>query len=168
MTPTPLPAPGVHEGGVARPGGGAAAGESAGGEAARWSPEQSFSTQFCFAFERPPHAPVVAVAADLRSAARIAGTYTVSYNAASGLLVLSGILNVDGATYFVDDQLTIDQASSAEGYVSADDGADGGAGRPSERRLTAWSVAGLPEQNGSLKLLAGLAVMAHLGLRRNG
>ncbi|NRF66332.1 hypothetical protein HLB44_04980 [Aquincola sp. S2] len=132
---------------------------------AGWAPEQSFSTQFCFAFERPQDGPADGAAGDLRSAARIAGTYTVGYNAASGLLVLSGTLNVDGATYFIDDQLTIDQASSYDAYLSA------GAGRaPSndERRLTAWSVSGMPEQNGSLKLLAGLAVMAHLGLRRHG
>jgi len=134
-------------------------------EASAWPAEQSFCTQLSFALERP--APVAAPcprptspAADLETAARIAGTYTVSYNAASGLLALSGTLNVDGATYFVDDQLTIDRAASFEAYLSAS-GNDNG-----DRRLTAWSAGGLPEQGPALQLLAGLAVMAHLGLKR--
>ncbi|WP_284618166.1 hypothetical protein [Aquabacterium humicola] len=131
-----------------------------------WAPEQSFSTQFCFAFERPQDAPAEGSAADLRSATRIDGTYTVGYNAASGLLSLSGTLHVDGATYFVDDQLTIDQAASYDAYLSA--GATDRRTAPADgRRLTAWSISGMPERGGSLKLLAGLAVMAHLGLRRH-
>ncbi len=121
-----------------------------------WSREQSFSTQLSFALQRPEGdahtaAPLLAPNG-LGQAERIAGTYTVSYNAASGLLALSGILNVDGSTYFVDDQLMIDQASSYDSFVQGD-------------RLVAWSVSGLPEQGPGLKLLAGLAVMAHLGLK---
>lgn len=128
--------------------------------ASPWPQDQSFCTQFCFALDRPQSdAPAAGPAADLRQAARIAGTYTVSFNAASGLLVLSGTLNVDGATYFIDDQLSIDQTSSYDAYLSA--GTD-------DRRLTAWSVGGMPEQGPALKMLAGLAVMAHLGLRRHG
>lgn len=125
-------------------------------EEAAWSREQSFSTQLSFALQRPEGAGRAAAPtlarAGLGQAERIAGTYTVSYNAASGLLALSGILNVDGSTYFVDDQLMIDQASSYDSFVQGD-------------RLVAWSVSGLPEQGPGLKLLAGLAVMAHLGLK---
>ncbi|HSW05289.1 hypothetical protein [Aquabacterium sp.] len=130
-----------------------------------WPAEQSFSTQLSFALERPGVPTGLrpsAGTADLAAAERIAGTYTVSYNAASGLLALSGTLNVDGATYFVDDQLTIDREASFEAYLSAHSG-----GEPAtERRLTAWSVSGLPEDGPGLKLLAGLAVMSHLGLQR--
>lgn len=120
-------------------------------------PEQSFSTQFSFALERARERPPAA-ATGLAAAARIAGTYTVAYNATSGLLMLSGTLHVDGATYFVDDQLTIDEAVSDDAYLSA--------GAADAVQLTAWSVTGMPEQSGALKLLAALAVMAHLGLRR--
>ncbi len=138
-------------------------------QSSAWSAEQSFSTQLSFALERPvtagPVRPAVAAAhaADLAGAERIAGTYTVSYNAASGLLALSGTLNVDGSTYFIDDQLTIDREASFESYLSAHSGGGG-----AERRLTAWSVNGLPEDGPALKLLAGLAVMSHLGLQRSG
>jgi len=129
-----------------------------------WTSEQSFCTQLSFALERP--ATVQAATAlhpvDLAEAERIAGTYTVSYNAASGLLALSGTLNVDGATYFIDDQLTIDREASFEAYLSA----TGGGAATAERRLTAWSVSGMPEGGPALKLLAGLAVMSHLGLKR--
>ena len=125
-------------------------------EESPWRREASFSTQLSFALQQPEGGD--RLAAPLRApvglgqARRIAGTYTVSYNAASGLLALSGILNVDGSTYFVDDQLMLDQAASYDGFVQGD-------------RLVAWSVSGLPEQGPGLKLLAGLAVMAHLGLR---
>lgn len=122
-------------------------------------PEQSFSTQFSFALERARERPAAA-ATVISAAARIAGTYTVAYNAASGLLMLSGTLRVDGATYFVDDQLMIDQAVSDDAYFSA--------GAANALQLTAWSVAGMPEHGGALKLLAALAVMAHLGLRPHG
>lgn len=138
---------------------------AAGSAPVPWSADQSFCTQLNFALERPAPRPddagrTTGPAADLDAAARIAGAYTVNYNAASGLLALSGTLNVDGATYFVDDQLTIDRAASFDAYLSAANPAEGG------RRLTAWSADGLPEQGPALKLLAGLAVMALLGLQR--
>lgn len=136
-----------------------------------WPAEQSFCTHLCFALERPPllqdsaAEPGSAGPTDLAAAERIAGSYTVSYNAASGLLALSGTLNVDGATYFVDDQLTIDRDTHFDANLSAaSHGTDGCAG--AERRLTAWSAGGMPEGGPALKLLAGLAVMSHLGLQR--
>lgn len=141
-----------------------------------WPAEQSFCTQMGFALERPaanaltaadtePHA--AGAPADLQAAERIAGTYTVSYNAASGLLALSGTLNVDGATYFIDDQLTIDREASYEAFACGSNAAADlhSTGAEAGRTLSAWSVGELPANAPALKLLAGLALMAHLGLK---
>lgn len=141
-----------------------------------WPGEQSFCTQMGFALERPAanassaestESHATSAPADLQAAGRIAGTYTVSYNAASGLLALSGTLNVDGATYFIDDQLTIDREASFEAFACGSSAAASlnGAGADAHRRLSAWSVGELPANAPALKLLAGLALMAHLGLK---
>jgi hypothetical protein len=140
-----------------------------------WSAEQSFCTQLGFALQRPARIAGTAAAnepehearsapANLDAAECITGTYTISYNAASGLLALSGTLKVDGATYFVDDQLTIDRQGSFEPSLG---GTPAGcrSATDAERRLTAWSVGELPADGPALKLLAGLALVSHLGLK---
>lgn len=153
-----------------------------------WPAEQSFCTQLGFALERPAahtaaaaghtaaggitagapkQHPAPGAPADLQAAERIAGTYTVSYNAANGLLALSGTLNVDGATYFIDDQLTIDREASFAAFACGSSAAadQAGSNADAERSLSAWSVGELPANAPALKLLAGLALMAHLGLK---
>jgi hypothetical protein len=105
---------------------------------------------------------------DVGRASSVTGTETVSYNAATHVLTMSGSFfdaSGAGATHTVSDSASVDLSAKfgSTMYVGFT-GGTGGA--KADQRITAFSVSAVPEPSSYAMLLAGLGLLGVVARRR--
>lgn len=107
--------------------------------------------------------------ADLGAASLVTGTQTISYDATSHVLAMSGTLYLNGDLingYGVSDSTSIDLATTFGNTLYAGfTGATGGSW--ADQRITSWTVTPVPEPHAIVLALAGLGMIGAMARRRS-
>lgn len=104
--------------------------------------------------------------ANLGTAKLVTGNETITYNATTNVLNMTGTLIVDGTSYAVDDTKTINLAakfSNSNTMYAGFTGATGAAS--SEQKITSFSISAVPEPESYAMLLLGLGLMGFTSRR---
>lgn len=111
-----------------------------------------------FSAPAAPIDPATAAPVDLGGAQLITGFQNVGYDAANGLLVMTGAITVDGVEYEISDSLSVNLATrfGSTMYVGFT-GATGSAW--SDQRVNSWSIAPVPEPESYALMIAGLGLV---------
>ncbi|WP_028534280.1 lectin-like domain-containing protein [Paludibacterium yongneupense] len=107
-----------------------------------------------------------AAPANLGHASLVTGTETVSYNAVSHLLSMNGVLTVDGVSYTISDNASINLATRFGSFMYAGFTAATG-GSFADERITSFSISPVPEPETYALMMSSMGMIGALARLRS-